>query len=104
MQQIFSNVMYIFWKFFNWKCSVWHEKLGKNSFTVNIPQHHSASFIIAFTSFLYLPPFLTSLSLLYLGVCVSVSVSVSTPNSRSGGYNPQVRQDGISADSVDPDT
>lgn len=39
-----------------------------------------------------------------LHACVCVCVYMSTPSSRSGGCNPQVRHDGISADSEDPDT
>ena len=37
-------------------------------------------------------------------VYVSALMYVRLHSSRSGGCNPQVRQDGISADSVDPDT
>ena len=48
---------------------------------------------------------LSSLFHLYpIALSACVLMYVSTPSSRSGGCNPQVRQDGISADSVDPDT
>lgn len=49
-----------------------------------------------------LPSFILSIPIVC--VCVSVLMYVRIHSSRSGGCNPQVRQDGISADSVDPDT